>query len=139
LTFRTISSPWVAAGLLLLSRGRALTGPGAWRRVDIVPGKTLIRVLPAALESFARGPARNETVATVADEVGAFGLAESLADLEVVFGLEKLHECPLQLAVAELPRDMHGLFREGIDSRVVHGRRDIEGRRNKILNLVRPV
>jgi hypothetical protein len=65
----------------ILSRLFLSACAGARRRVDIVAGEALVGVLAAALESFAGRGTRDEAIAAVADEVGAFGLAEGIAHL----------------------------------------------------------
>src|SRR5207247_1280629 len=54
-------------------------------------------------------------------------LDECLPHGKPVFRLEKLHQGALQLAVLELPGDVHLLLRERVDSGVIPARRDVSG------------
>jgi hypothetical protein len=67
--------------------------------MHIVTAEALICVLPPPFESLFRRSAGDEAVAAVADQVRAFGLAEGVADLKVVFGFKELHQRPLELAI----------------------------------------
>jgi hypothetical protein len=82
-------------------------------------------LLPPRLDRFLRRVRGDESI-TPTDEVAAAGPDERLADLEVVLGLEELHQRALQLAVAEVLRGVHRLVRERVDAGVVHARRDVE-------------
>src|SRR5438046_2890936 len=80
--------PWPVAAL----RGRVR------HRGHVLAPHRLIGPLPPGLQRLLGWVGRDEGVAAGADQVGAAGLLERLADLEVVLRLEELHQGSLQLS-----------------------------------------
>src|SRR5688500_5995184 len=87
----------------------------------------IIRPPPPRLNGFLGRLRGDQAVAAVADQVGALGLPQRLADFKIILRLEKLHQGPLQLAVAEVLSHVHWLLGERVDARVVHGGRHVPG------------
>ena len=127
-SFRRFPSGAIAAGGLV-----SLVRPFADRRlVDVA----FIGLAASGFDRFLGRSLGNQTVAAAADQVLSPGLLERLADLEIVFWFEELQQRPLQLAVAQMLGDVDRLFREGIETGVIHASRDVEGAGNKVLHLV---
>ncbi len=82
------------------------------------------------------GRAGISAIAARADQVLAARLLERPANLEVILGLEELHQRPLQLPVAQMLGDVDRLLGERVEARVVHAGRDVERAGDEILHLV---
>ena len=98
----------------------------------MVTASWLIRPPSACLERFLRRLGGDEGVAAGADEIGAAGFLQGLADLEVFLRLEELQQRPLQLAVAEMLRHVYRLLRERIDPSVVHAGGHVAAAANEV-------
>ena len=81
-----------------------------------------------------RGGPLNQAVAALADQVRPAGVISTPANFEIVFRLEELHERPLHQPVLQAVRRCI-VFRERIDSRVIHAGGHVEWA-DEILNLV---
>src|SRR5580704_7751150 len=109
---RTITVAWLvprflAAPLLLFAVADGM---------DVIAAKARVGVFAACFERLARRRWRNEALAICADQVRSPRLPQRFANFKIIRRLEELHQRPLQFAVAQGFRHMHGLLREWVDA-----------------------
>ena len=64
--------------------------------------------------------------ASSGDQILAIGLKQGFAVIEPVLRFEELHQCPLQVAVAQVAGHLHGLAAHRVDAGVPHAGGDVE-------------
>lgn len=82
------------------------------------------------------GFGRDQTVWSIADQISPPGFLQGLQSQWVVFGLGILEQGPLQAFFRQI-RNMDGFERLGIETGVIHGRRNSTRCGVEILNLFR--
>ena len=78
----------------------------------------------------------HEALPAVTDQILASGKGERFAHEPGVFGIGILQKRALHRLFVRVGRDVHVLYRDGVDARVVHAGADRAGRRVKILHLL---
>ena len=100
----------------------------------IVP-QCRIRFGSTGIECFLRGIRGDQAIAA-ANQILPPRFDEGIAHFEEIFRFEKLHQCPLHLAIRQPACHFDGLLREWIDARVKHARGDVERCGDEILHLI---
>ena len=105
--------------------------------MDIFPSKALIRIGSSLFERFFGRTGRDQTVAALADQIGAIDRSKRFADFEIILGFEELHQRALGFAIAKGFCNVDGFEIERIQSRVVHAGGYVERRWDEVLDLIR--
>src|SRR5438132_1608045 len=105
----------------------------------MLAAQVLVGSCTPGLQSLARRPRRNQRVAAAADQVLPPRLFQGLPHIKVILRLEELKQGALQLAVAQVARDVDFLLGKRIETRVIHAGGDVERSGDEILNLIRSV
>lgn len=105
--------------------------------MDVFASESFVGIFASSLDRFFGGAGGDQAIAAFADEVAASGFAKCIADFEVVFRFEELHQRPLRFAIAKGFGDEDFFEVERIEPGVVHAGGHIERSGDEVLDLIR--